>query len=312
MKAIKEIYRLKTPIALLLIWIFTWGWRDSLMTISFLTGFLALAWILGHIASKELFGKYQWDVGRKMTAAWECAGAQSISRAILASGMLFARVMVYVAILIAMAIIVLMLKGAASLPEGEAFGATIYDRAKPMIPILKEEHQRLWPESDITIIAEQIHHESGWKPTAKRIEKSGVVSYGLLQVLDVTLGEMQKRHEILAGTKPVQLLQARWGIRAGILYDKDMWKLCDFPGNCLLCHGKDMNRWAFTLSAYNGGFGWIQRDRKMTAEKGYDGNIWFHNVELFSKRSRHFFTINRRYAREILANAYRWRRIVDA
>ena len=302
----KELYRLKTPLALLLLWIVVWGWQDSLRTISFLTGFVALGMILGHVASKELFGKYKWDVGQKLNEAWAHTDLFRIERSILAVGMLFARVMVYVAVLIAMAVI------ATVIFRGQAFGATVYDRARPMLPILVEEHQRIWPESDIAIIAEQINHESAWKENATRVETSGVVSYGLFQVLDATLIEMQTRHKMLAGARPVQMLQARWGIRAGLLYDKDMWKLCGFSRDgCSSCHGNDRNRWAFTLASYNGGFGWIQRDRKMTAEKGRDGNVWFRNVELFSKRSKQFFEINRRYPREILANAYRWRDYAD-
>ncbi|SUH40495.1 lytic murein transglycosylase [Salmonella enterica subsp. enterica] len=38
-------------------------------------------------------------------------------------------------------------------------------------------------------------------------------------------------------------------------------------------------RMAFTLSAYNGGQGWVNRDKKLAAAKGLDASIWFEHVE---------------------------------
>ncbi|MGS8713343.1 lytic transglycosylase domain-containing protein, partial [Salmonella enterica subsp. enterica serovar Infantis] len=38
-------------------------------------------------------------------------------------------------------------------------------------------------------------------------------------------------------------------------------------------------RMAFTLSAYNGGTGWVNRDKKLAAAKGVDASIWFEHVE---------------------------------
>ena len=301
---LREICRIKTPLILLGLWFVVWGFKDSLMTISFLTGFIALAMILGHIVSKELFEKYKWDVGRRLQEAWDCDCKRvDVNKSVLAVGMLFARVMIYAAVLLAMAVIVLLLRG-------NAFASQIQERAKPLIPILKEEHKRTWPESDIAIIAAQIERESAWKEQAKRIETSGVTSYGLMQVLDSTLVQMQQRHQTLSGIEPVRMLQARWGIRAGILYDKDMWKLCSFSiDRCTGCHRDDRNRWAFTLSAYNGGFGWVERDRKLTEERGHDKNIWFNNVEIYSTRSKWCFKINREYPKKILTNSGKWAEI---
>lgn len=105
---LKELRRLGIPIALLLLWVIIWGVKDSFYTASLLTGFIALSMILGHLVGKELFKKYNWDVGKKLNEAW-ASGA--ITDAILASAMLMARVLIYVAIMIAMAIVVLLLKG---------------------------------------------------------------------------------------------------------------------------------------------------------------------------------------------------------
>ncbi|MBZ0158381.1 MAG: hypothetical protein K8I29_19460 [Alphaproteobacteria bacterium] len=174
-------------------------------------------------------------------------------------------------------------------------------RAVKFFPVLKEEHRAAWPESDIGVLASQVAHESAWREAARRVEKSGVVSYGLLQVLDVTLKDMQKRHASLRGIEPVQMLQARWGIRAGIFYDREMWRLCFFAAD-------ETERYAMMLAAYNGGYGWLLRDRKLAEQKGHDKNRWFGHVELFSQRSREAFRINRRYPASILEHAEEYRR----
>ncbi|MCC6347943.1 MAG: transglycosylase SLT domain-containing protein [Nitrospirales bacterium] len=180
--------------------------------------------------------------------------------------------------------------------------AEVPRRAYRYFPVLREEHQRVWPEGDIHIIAEQINHESGWRRGAVRREKSGVVSYGALQVLDRTFLELKKKYPeaLYKVDSPADMLQARWGIRAGILYDRHLWSLVSFAADM-------RERYAMMLSAYNGGYGWLLRDRKLAGAKGADPDRWFGNVERFSQRSGRNFIINRRYAREILSGAVRYK-----
>lgn len=183
--------------------------------------------------------------------------------------------------------------------------AAIPQRAYLYFPILKEEHSLIWPESDIGIIGSQIAHESSWKEDVMRKEPSGVISYGLLQVLDVTYDELKKKNPLLLKGSPSEMLRARMGIRAGILYDKQMWILVSFADSTV-------DRYAMTLSAYNGGFGWLLRDRKLAELNGYSPNKWFGNTELFSKRSVHNYKINRRYVSEILKHADEYNRVLSA
>lgn len=311
-KLLNEILRLKTPIVLLASWLIVWGWKESLMTASLLTGFIAISMILAHIVSKELFRGYKWDVGARLNEAWE---KQRLNKSILAVGMLLARVLIYIAIVIAMALILTLLRGS-------AFGSPSPSRPSPFqIETLKQEHDLIWPDSDIYILMGQINAESAWRESAIRTESSGVTSYGLMQVLDSTFNELKKKNQTLADIEPVQMLQARYGIRTGILYDIQMWKLCQFADikvedmkNANL-HGDRLssiipfNRWAFTLASYNGGYGNILKDRKLTAIKGYDRNIWFGNVELFSNRSAGNFRINREYPVKAFRYAGVYRRV---
>lgn len=178
------------------------------------------------------------------------------------------------------------------------------ERAIKYIPVLKGEHQKLWPESDIKIIAGQIEAESLWKEKATRQEPSGVISYGLMQVLDITFNEMKSKHPTLLDAEATDMLQARWGIRAGILYDKKMYKLTNFAET-------EKDRYAFMLSWYNGGAGWGQKDRKLAEQNGVDKNIWFCSVERFSKRSPWAFKINREYPVKIFKFAEKYEGVIN-
>lgn len=239
-KLLNEILRLKTPLVLLGLWLAVWGVKESAMTASLLIGFVALSIILAHIVGKEIFRGYKWDVGKRLNAAWE---EPVLSRAIVASAMLFARILIYVSIVLAMAFFTLLLRGS-------AFGALPAKSGPDLsqIEILKEEHARIWPESDIYLIMGQIKAESLWKETAKRVEPNGMASYGMMQVLDATFWEMRKKHKTLADIEPVQMLQARYGIRVGLLYDLQMW-------NSVKCKESEFQRYYYTFRAYNGGLG---------------------------------------------------------
>ena len=70
------------------------------------------------------------------------------------------------------------------------------------------------------------------------------------------------------------------------------------------------NRWAFTLSSYNGGAGALLQDRRLCANTaGCDTRRWFNNVETTSLKSRvpqpayggrSWFSINREYVRNVV------------
>ena len=44
----------------------------------------------------------------------------------------------------------------------------------------------------------------------------------------------------------------------------------------------ELNRWLFSLAAYNAGPAKINRYRREAEEKGYDPSIWFDNVEIIA------------------------------
>jgi len=64
----------------------------------------------------------------------------------------------------------------------------------------------------------------------------------------------------------------------------------------------DCDRWGMVLVAYNGGLGWLDRDRRLALSKGADAARWWGTggTEPFSQRAKWAFTENRVYPKRIL------------
>ena len=63
----------------------------------------------------------------------------------------------------------------------------------------------------------------------------------------------------------------------------------------------DCERMAMTLSAYNGGLGWISRDQKRASSSGLDPLIWWGSVETVNAgRSAANWRENRAYPDRII------------
>lgn len=170
--------------------------------------------------------------------------------------------------------------------------------SSPDIPFwgfIVAEVKNSFPTIDPYIIAAQIKAESNFRAMAKRKEPNGVVSYGLMQITDRTfLEDIKVRHSTyFSGVTVDDLIIPSINIQAGVVYDKDMWDACHFAAS-------DYDRVAFMLSAYNGGLGWVHRDRKKAESLGYNPSVWFNNVENCSDRAARNFDINRSYVEKIL------------
>ncbi|EBN9665178.1 lytic transglycosylase domain-containing protein, partial [Salmonella enterica] len=84
-----------------------------------------------------------------------------------------------------------------------------------------------------------------------------------------------------------------WAIRALVSYDRWLWQRVTVPDGC--------ERMAMTLSAYNGGLGWVNRDRRLARTRGLDDVRWFGSVETVNAgRSADSWRENRRYPQRIL------------
>lgn len=168
---------------------------------------------------------------------------------------------------------------------------TIPNAAKQHRAVLVRSAHMVWGlDAPISTFAAQVHQESRWNAYAK----SPVGAEGLAQFMPTTT-------EWIAAAYPKHLATAQpynpgWALRALVQYDRWIFERLPTTAQC--------ERWAMVLSAYNGGLGWVKRDRKLASEKGSDQLIWFNSVEQFNAgRSAANFKENRHYPRAIL---FRW------
>lgn len=134
--------------------------------------------------------------------------------------------------------------------------------------------------------AAQLHQESGWNPAAR----SPVGAQGLAQFMPSTADWIAGLMPHLATREPYN---PGWAIRALVSYDRWLWSRVAVPDGC--------ERMAMTLSAYNGGLGWVNRDRRLARSRGLDDARWFGVVETVNAgRSAANWRENRHYPQRIL------------
>lgn len=175
------------------------------------------------------------------------------------------------------------------------------------IPLEALQHQReltrnaraIWGlDAPVATFAAQIHQESSWKKSAR----SPVGAMGLAQFMPATSDWIASIYPDSLGAN--QPYNPSWAMRALVSYNLWHW-------NRILDTDSDCDRWAFVLSAYNGGLGWVQRDRKLATTKGLDqSRYWGHVETVNAGRSAANWRENRGYPQRIIK---RWQPLyVDA
>ena len=138
----------------------------------------------------------------------------------------------------------------------------------------------------VAVMAAQIHQESAWNKSAV----SAVGAKGLAQFMPATAKWIPAIDSSLASPIPTN---PTWAIRALARYDYWLYTRLKADTDC--------DRWAMTLSAYNGGLGWVLRDKKAAHAAGDSRWLWWDNVEKYNAgRSKAAFRENRGYPRRIL------------
>lgn len=138
-------------------------------------------------------------------------------------------------------------------------------------------------------LAAQLHQESLWQARAK----SRVGAIGIAQFMPATAKWIAERF-------PDQLGQfdpwdPRQSIRGAAIYDRWLYdRVRPMAGGLDAC-----SRWAFTLRGYNGGAGWVSRERKLADRAGDDPDNWL-AVEAHNARAGWAHHENTRYPRRIL------------
>lgn len=144
-------------------------------------------------------------------------------------------------------------------------------------------------DTKTTIFFAQVHQESGWNPEARSPYASGLAQF----TPDTAQWISRLYPKDLGEANP---LDVKWALRALVRYDKWLFDRASYAQ-------EDQDRWSFTLSGYNGGAGWVARDRKLAQQHGRNPNRWFCNVEHLSERANWAFRENRDYIVKIL---FRW------
>lgn len=149
-------------------------------------------------------------------------------------------------------------------------------------------------DAPVALFAAQIHQESRWRVNAQ----SPVGAQGIAQFMPQTATWISGAYKM---GEP-QPYNTGWALRALVTYDHHLWHQIAAISPC--------DHAAMTLSAYNGGLGWVYRDQDKAAKAQHDRTRWFGSVELFNAgRSAANFAENREYPRVILT---KWQPVYSA
>lgn len=152
---------------------------------------------------------------------------------------------------------------------------------------LTREAQMQWGlDAPVARLAAQVHQESAWRGDAR-----SAYAAGLAQFTPDTAGWIARVYPRALGNPAPY--SPKWALRALVVYDRHLYDRLDDTAT-------DCDRWAMTLSAYNGGLGWVQRDRRMAVAHGADPARWWGNVEHHTSRVPWARDENRGYPRRIL------------
>jgi soluble lytic murein transglycosylase-like protein len=130
---------------------------------------------------------------------------------------------------------------------------------------LRREAHRIWGlDAPVATFAAQIHQESRWRPDAA----SPVGARGLAQFMPATarwISDMRPTGDTsLAGA---DMSNPTWALRALVTYDQWLWQRVTADTPC--------ERMAYTLSAYNGGLGWVYKRQAIAKRQGTDPGLCF-------------------------------------
>jgi soluble lytic murein transglycosylase-like protein len=175
-------------------------------------------------------------------------------------------------LILAIGISLITLLYAMMIVAGLAHGAEIPKAAAQYRHDLVRSARFVWGvDAPVATMAAQIHQESAFRPAV-----CSKFACGLTQFTPATAAWISGAYTAELGTADV--MNPLWAMKALARYDRHLY--ARIGGTASLC-----DRWAMTLSAYNGGAGWVTRDRALAKARGADPARWWGHVELHSARA---------------------------
>lgn len=144
-------------------------------------------------------------------------------------------------------------------------------------------------DAPVARLAAQIHQESAWNPRA-----ASAYAQGLTQFTPATARWIPT---ICGDVGPPDVWDPAWSLRAQSCYMAFLTRRIvpfRYAGPMSRC-----SRWAFALRAYNGGEGWLNKERLAAQRAGADANNW-RAVEPHRVRAKWAHSENTDYPRRIL------------
>jgi len=172
-----------------------------------------------------------------------------------------------------------------------AYGQTLPAKSYQYKAIVIANARQYWgPEANVALFAAQFHQESAWNNDAK----SHVGAKGLGQFMPGTAADVHRRYKDL---NELPMYSPTWSVKALFLYDRELYNaIKPIRGGTI----PDCSRYAMMLSAYNGGLGWLNRDRQLTIKAGMNPDRWWGHVENYSGRAKWAIKENRDYPVRIM------------
>lgn len=119
---------------------------------------------------------------------------------------------------------------------------------------LKREAHQVWGlDAPVASFAAQVHQESRWRADAH----STVGAQGLAQFMPATANWIGGLYPSLADRAPSN---PTWALRALVTYDRWLYERVSAEDEC--------EHFAFVLSAYNGGLGWVKKRQGLSSRPG--------------------------------------------
>lgn len=156
------------------------------------------------------------------------------------------------------------------------------------IPVERAASEYFGLNAPTSRLAAQIHQESRWRPNA-----ASKYAQGLAQFTPSTAAWLPNICDTLQGFDRWDAMQS---IRAISCYDAWLLKRVKPLGKTELTQ---CSAWAFALRGYNGGEGWMVRERRMALAANQDANDWI-RVQPYRARATWAHKENTTYPRRIL------------